>query len=93
MVAYGIFTSRREQNRQRYRGDKFYRGTFTVLVIVLVAQVFVVAAASALFVAEKRLEPETQTIESRLTQLSSEENDMLRYCGNWDFSRRSGRSS
>jgi hypothetical protein len=73
MVAYGIFTSRREQNRQRYRGDKFYRGTFTVLVIVLVAQVFVVAAASALFVAEKRLEPETQTIESRLTQLSSEE--------------------
>jgi hypothetical protein len=73
MVAYGIFTSRREQNRQRYRGDKFYRGTFTVLVIVLVAQVFVVAAASALFVAEKRLEPETRTIESRLTQLSSEE--------------------
>jgi hypothetical protein len=73
MVAYGSFTSRREQNRQRYRGDKFYRGTFTVLVIVLVAQVFVVAAASALFVAEKRLEPETRTIESRLTQLSSEE--------------------
>lgn len=73
MVAYGIFTSRREQNRQRYRGDKFYRGTFTVLVIVLVAQIFVVAAASALFVAEKRLEPETRTIESRLSQLSSEE--------------------
>ena len=73
MVAYGIFTSRREQNRQRYRGDKFYRGTFTILVIVLVSQVFVVAAASALFVAEKRLEPETRAIESRLRQSASEE--------------------
>jgi hypothetical protein len=73
MVAYGIFTSRREQNRQRYRDDKFYRGTFTILVIVLVSQVFVVAAASALFVAEKRLEPETRAIESRLRQSASEE--------------------
>ena len=73
MVAYGIFTSRREQNRQRYRGDKFYRGTFTILILVLVAQVFVVAAASALFVSEKRLEPETQTIESRLGQSATEE--------------------
>lgn len=73
MVAYGIFTSRREQNRQRYRGDKFYRGTFTILILVLVAQVFVVAAASALFVSEKRLEPETQTIESRLRQSATEE--------------------
>jgi hypothetical protein len=73
MVAYGIFTSRREQNRQRYRGDKFYRGTFTILILVLVAQVFVVAAASALFVSEKRLEPETQTIESRLRQSATDE--------------------
>ena len=73
MVAYGIFTSLREQNRQRYRGDKFYRGTFTILVIVLVSQVFVVAAASALFVAEKKLEPETRAIELRLKQSASEE--------------------
>jgi len=73
MVAYGIFTSLREQNRQRYRGDKFYRGTFTILIIVLVAQLFVVAAAAALFVAEKRIEPETRAIESRRKQLASEE--------------------
>ena len=73
MVAYGIFTSRREQNRQRYRGDKLYRGTFTILVIVLVSQVFVVVAASALFVAEKRLAPETRAIESRLRQSASEQ--------------------
>jgi hypothetical protein len=73
MVAYGIFTSRREQYRQRYRSDKFYRGTFTILVIVLVAQVFVVAAASALFVAEKRIDPETRAIELQLRQLASEE--------------------
>jgi hypothetical protein len=73
MVAYGIFTSRREQNRQRYRGDKFYRGTFTILILVLVAQIFVVAAASALFVAQKRLEPETRAIESHLRQSASEE--------------------
>jgi hypothetical protein len=69
MVAYGIFTSRREQYRQRYRSDKFYRGTFTILVIVLVAQVFVVAAASALFVAEKRIDPETRSEEERYAPL------------------------
>jgi hypothetical protein len=73
MVAYGVFTSRREQNRQRYRGDKFYRGTFAILIIVLVAQLFVVAAAGALFFAEKRIEPETRAIESRRRQLASEE--------------------
>jgi hypothetical protein len=73
MVAYGVFTSRREQNRQRYRSDKFYRGTFTIVVVVLLAQVFVVAAASALFVEAKRIDPETRAIELRLTQLASEE--------------------
>jgi len=73
MVAYGIFTSRREQNRQRYRGDKFYRGTFTILVIVLVSQVFVVAAATVLFVTEKRSEPETRAVEARLRQSASEQ--------------------
>jgi hypothetical protein len=73
MVAYGIFTSRKEQNRQRYRGDKFYRGTFTILVIVLVSQVLLVAAASALFVTEKRLEPETRAVEARLRQSASEQ--------------------
>jgi hypothetical protein len=73
MVAYGLFTSRKEQNRQRYRGDKFYRGTFTIVLIVMLAQVFVVAAASALWVAEKRIAPRTRAIERRLTQLASEE--------------------
>jgi hypothetical protein len=73
MVAYGVFTSRKEQNRQRYRSDKFYRGTFTIVVIVLLAQVFVVLAASALFVEAKKIEPETRAIELRLTQLASEE--------------------
>ena len=73
MVAYGAFTSRREQNRQRYRSDKFYRGTFAILIVVLVAQLFVVAAAAELFVAEKRIEPETRAIESRRKQLASEE--------------------
>lgn len=73
MVAYGIFTSRREQNRQRYRGDKFYRGTFTILVIVLVSQVFVMAAASVLFVAENKSEPETRAAEARVRQSASEE--------------------
>jgi hypothetical protein len=53
MVAYGVFTSRKEQNRQRYRSDKFYRGTFTIVVFVLLAQVFVVLAADALFVEAK----------------------------------------
>jgi hypothetical protein len=73
MVAYGVFTSRKEQNRQRYRSDKFYRGTFTIVVIVLVAQVFVALAAGALFVEEKRIDPETRGIELRLTQLAREE--------------------
>jgi hypothetical protein len=73
MVAYGVFTSRKEQNRQRYRSDKFYRGTFTIVVIVLVAQVFVVLAASALLVEAKRIEPETRAVELRLTPLASEE--------------------
>jgi hypothetical protein len=73
MLAYGIFTSHREQNRQRYRGDKFYRGTFTILVIVLVSQVFVVAAASVLFVTEKRSEPETRAVEASLRQSASEQ--------------------
>ena len=73
MVAYGVFTSRREQNRQRYRSDKFYRRTFTIVVGVLLAQIFVVAAASALFVEAKRIDPETRTVELRLTQLASEE--------------------
>ena len=73
MVAYGAFTSRREQNRQRYRSDKFYRGTFTIVVIVLVAQVLVALAASALFVEAKRIDPKTRAIELRLTQLAREE--------------------
>ena len=47
MVAYGFFTSRKERNRQRYRGDKFYRGTFTVVVMVILSQVFLAAAAAA----------------------------------------------
>src|ERR1700757_218139 len=73
MVAYGVFTSRKEQNRQRYRSDKFYRGTFTIVVIVLLAQIFVALAAGALFVGAKKIEPETRAIELRLTQLASEE--------------------
>ena len=73
MVAYGIFTSRREQNRQRYRSDKFYRGTFTIVVIVLLAQVFVVFAAASLFVEAKRIDPQTRAIELQNTQLASEE--------------------
>ena len=73
MVAYGVFTSRKEQNRQRYRSDKFYRGTFTIVVIVLLAQIFVALAAGALFVGAKKIEPETRAIELRLTQLTSEE--------------------
>jgi hypothetical protein len=73
MVAYGLFTSRREQNRQRYRSDKFYRGTFTIVVIVIVAQVFVVAAASALWIAKKRIAPTTRAVELRLARLASEE--------------------
>ena len=73
MVAYGVFTSRREQNRQRYRSDKFYRGTFTIVVGVLLVQIFVVAAASALFVEAKGIDPETRAIELRLTQLAGEE--------------------
>ena len=73
MVAYGLFTSRKERNRQRYRSDKFYRGTFTVVVMVIVSQVFLVAAASALLTAERRIEPETRALELRLTRLASEE--------------------
>ena len=73
MVAYGLFTSRREQNRQRFRSDKLYRGTFRIVVIVIVAQVFVVAAASALLSAEKRIAPETRALELRLTRLEAEE--------------------
>jgi len=73
MVAYGLFTSRREQNRQRYRSDQFYRGTFTIVVMVIVAQIFLAAAACALLIAEKRIEPETRAIELRLTRLASEE--------------------
>jgi hypothetical protein len=73
MVAYGIFTSHREQNRQRYRSDKFYRGTFMILVMVLVAQVFVALAAIALFFEAKRIDPQTRAVELRLRQLASEE--------------------
>jgi hypothetical protein len=73
MVAYGLFTSRKERNRQRYRSDKFYRGTFTVILMVIVAQAFLAAAASALLTAEKRIDPETRTLELRLTRLESEE--------------------
>jgi hypothetical protein len=73
MVAYGFFTSRKEQNRQRYRSDKFYRGTFTVVLMVIVAQAFLAAAASALLTAERRIDPETRALELRLTRLESEE--------------------
>jgi len=73
MVAYGLFTSRKERNRQRYRSDKFYRGTFTTVVMVIVSQVFLVAAASALLTAERKIGPETRALEQRLTRLSSEE--------------------
>lgn len=73
MVGYGFFTSRKERNRQRYRSDKFYRGTFTVVVMVIVSQVFLVAAASALLTAERRLDPETRAIELRLKRLANEE--------------------
>ena len=73
MVAYGLFTSRREQNRQRFRSDKLYRGTFRIVVIVIVAQVFVVAAASALLSAEKKITPETRALELRLKRLAVEE--------------------
>jgi hypothetical protein len=75
MVAYGLFTSRKERNRQRYRSDKFYRGTFTVVVMVIVAQIFLLAAASALLSAERRIDPETRTLERRLTRLESEEEE------------------
>jgi hypothetical protein len=73
MVAYGVFTSRREQNRQRYRSDKLYRGTFTIVVVVLLAQIFVVPAASTLLIAERSIDPETRAIELRLARLASEE--------------------
>jgi hypothetical protein len=73
MVTYGIFTSRREQNRQRYRSDRFYRGTFTIVVMVLLAQVFVVLAATSLFVEAARIDPQTRAIELQNTQLASEE--------------------
>jgi hypothetical protein len=73
MVAYGLFTSRKERNRQRYRSDKFYRGTFTVVVMVIVSQVFLAAAGSALLTAERRLEPKTHALEMRLTRLANEE--------------------
>jgi len=73
MVAYGLFTSRREQNRQRYRSDKFYRATFTILVVVILVQVFVMLAAGALSVEGNRLGPQTRANELRLKQLASEE--------------------
>ena len=73
MVAYGVFTSRKEQNRQRYRRDKFYRGTFMVVVIVLLAQVFVALAAGALYVQAKSIDRQTRAVELRLTQLAREE--------------------
>ena len=73
MVAYGLFTSQRERNRQRYRSDKLYRGTFTIVVMVIVAQAFLAAATSALLIAERRIDPETRAIELRLTRLASEE--------------------
>jgi hypothetical protein len=73
MVAYGLFTSRKERNRQRYRSDKFYRGTFTVIVMVILSQIFLAAAASALLTAEKKIEPETRALQLRLTRLESEE--------------------
>jgi hypothetical protein len=73
MVSYGLFTSRKERNRQRYRSDKFYRGTFTVVLMVIVAQAFLAAAASALLTAERRIDPETRALEQRRRQLESEE--------------------
>jgi hypothetical protein len=73
MVSYGFFTSRKERNRQRYRSDKFYRGTFTVVVMVIVSQVFLVAAAITLLTAERRIEPETRALGLRLTRLANEE--------------------
>jgi hypothetical protein len=73
MLAYGFFTSRKERSRQRYRSDKYYRGTFTIVVMVIVSQVFLAAAASALLTAERRIEPETRALELRLTRLASEE--------------------
>jgi hypothetical protein len=73
MVAYGFFTSRKERSRQRYRSDKFYRGTFPVVLMVIVSQVFLAAAASALFTAERRIKPETRALGLRLTRLASEE--------------------
>jgi hypothetical protein len=73
MFAYGFFTSRREQNRQRYRNDKFYRGTFTIVVMVIVSQIFLLAAASALLTAERRIDPETRALELRFARLASEE--------------------
>jgi hypothetical protein len=73
MVAYGLFTSRKERNRQRYRSDKYYQGTFTVVVMVMVAQVFLVVAAGALLTEERRIEPETRALKLRLTRLESEE--------------------
>ena len=73
MVAYGFFTSRKERSRQRYRSDKYYRGTFTIVVMVIVSQVFLVAAGSALLTAERRIDPETRALELRLTRLASEE--------------------
>jgi len=41
--------------------------------MVIVAQAFLAAAASALLTAEKRIDPETRTLELRLTRLESEE--------------------
>jgi hypothetical protein len=73
MLAYGFFTSRKERSRQRYRSDKYYRGTFTIVVMVIVSQVFLAAAASALLTAERRIDPETRALELRLTRLASEE--------------------
>jgi hypothetical protein len=73
MVSYGFFTSRKERNRQRYRSDKFYRGTFTVVVMVIVSQVFLVAAAITLLTAERRIEPGTRALGLRLTRLANEE--------------------
>ena len=41
--------------------------------MVIVSQVFLVAAASALLTAEKRIDPETRALELRLTRLANEE--------------------
>jgi hypothetical protein len=73
MVAYGFFTSRKERNLQRYRSEKFYRATFTVIVMVILSQIFLGAAASALLTAERRLDPETRAIEIRSARLANEE--------------------